>query len=262
MEKSQLKQRSERAARFLARKGIPVFPFFVERKIPATRQGLKDATTDEGQIIDWFRKPGLIPAIVTGVASGIDVLDLDLIKHAEANEWFEANQGRIPQTVRYKTRSGGLHLWFKHSPGLKNSVSRPVPGVDVRAEGGCAIFWPAVVQTSIKAPIVDWPRWLLDAIKPPQTIVQAAQEPGAGKGGAYFEAALRRAVEAMVRAGNGSRNATLNREAFSLARFIKDGSLSANDVVYALVRAAQIAGLPEREIAATIKSAFRARGMS
>ena len=43
-----------RQALAYARRGWPVFPCLPGQKIPATRHGYRDATTDEQQITDWF----------------------------------------------------------------------------------------------------------------------------------------------------------------------------------------------------------------
>ena len=43
-----------RQALAYARSGWPVFPCRPGEKIPATRHGFRDATTDQQQITDWF----------------------------------------------------------------------------------------------------------------------------------------------------------------------------------------------------------------
>src|SRR5262249_55774793 len=58
--------------------------------------------------------------VPTGVVSGIDVLDID----PDGLGWFEANRHRIPVTRVHRTPRGGLHLFFKHAPGLRCSRGR------------------------------------------------------------------------------------------------------------------------------------------
>ena len=56
-----------RQALAYARRGWPVFPCLPGQKIPATRHGFRDATTDEQQITDWFgRGASRNLAIATG----------------------------------------------------------------------------------------------------------------------------------------------------------------------------------------------------
>ena len=77
-----------RQALAYARHGWPVFPCLPGQKIPATRHGYRDATTDEQQIKDWFgRGLGWNLAIATG-APGPDVLDID--QHGPAGNGYAA----------------------------------------------------------------------------------------------------------------------------------------------------------------------------
>ena len=67
-----------RQALAYARRGWPVFPCRPGQKVPATRHGFRDATTDPEQITGWFgRDPDRNVAIATG-APGPDVLDVDV----------------------------------------------------------------------------------------------------------------------------------------------------------------------------------------
>lgn len=74
----------------------------------------------------------------------------------------------------------------------------------------------------------------------------------------YTTAALRNEVEAVRTAAQGTRNHTLNKACWNLARFIGTGELSQIDIEDALTEAALIVGLGEAEITATLKSAIRA----
>jgi hypothetical protein len=76
----------------------------------------------------------------------------------------------------------------------------------------------------------------------------------------YIEVAFEREVAAVSSATEGSRNDTLNRSAFALARFVRDGSLSATAYVAELTAAALSTGLSEPEVRATLASALRGRG--
>lgn len=76
----------------------------------------------------------------------------------------------------------------------------------------------------------------------------------------YTTAALRNEVEAVRSAPSGTRNDTLNKACWSLARFIGTGELSQIEIEDALTAAALSAGLEQAEITATLRSAFRAAG--
>jgi hypothetical protein len=87
----------------------------------------------------------------TGEPSGIAVLDIDV----KGLAWFDARH--LPLTRMHQTRSGGLHLLFRHAEGLRNSASAIAPGIDVRASGGMVIYWPREGLPVCDAPLADWP---------------------------------------------------------------------------------------------------------
>jgi len=66
----------------------------------------------------------------------------------------------------------------------------------------------------------------------------------------------------VARAPQGTRNIVLNKECFSLGRFIAEGALTPHEIAERMARAGLSAGLPEREIIATVTSALRARGLA
>lgn len=253
-----------RAACELADQGYACFPC-LENKAPACPGGFKAATAVGDRLIDvWGQHPGSLVGVATGERSGIDVLDLDP-RHG-AGQWWAEHRDRLPQTRTHRTRSGGLHLLFRHAPGLRNSAGRLAPGCDVRAEGGYVIWWPAaglpVLSDAVPA---AWDEWLLQQLVAPATTAQ--QEDAAGippvlehpRG--YALAALRRAVQRVATASPGSRNSILNAECFRLARFVP-ARLGGMEVARAMAAAARIAGLDSAETERTIASALRAGGVA
>jgi hypothetical protein len=149
----------------LEAKVLPVFPCLANKK-PATPRGFKDATADP-KIIDllWRRYWGPLTGVPTGTRSGLAVLDIDTKHNGEA--WladFEATHG-FARTRVHATRSGGLHLVFKHRPGLKCSAGLIAPGVDVRGDAGYVIWWPASGgRVLCEGPIAPWPASLDQAL--------------------------------------------------------------------------------------------------
>jgi hypothetical protein len=147
--------------------GYAVFPCRGDKR-PATLHGFKDAVTDPVEVRPlWQRHPGPLIGVACGDASGISVLDVD-IKADSACAWWLQNQHRLPETRTYRTRSGGLHCVFQHTPGVRNVQGEPVAGVDVRGEGGYVIWWFAAghecLDHSAPAP---WPAWLTALFWPP-----------------------------------------------------------------------------------------------
>jgi hypothetical protein len=247
----------------LGAEGLWSFPCG-ENKQPACPHGFKDAAVNEMALRElWQRHPGSHVGVATGEVSGFDVLDIDR-KHNEAVDWLLDNRHRIPNTRVHRTRSGGLHYHFRHQPGLRCWTARPVIGVDGRSGGGYVIWWPAAgLPVLSDAPLADWPGWLLTELAPAPGPPSVSPVPsGSEVSDRYAAAALDNAVQRISQAGEGVRNSTLNAEAFSLGRFVEVGVLGGQVVADALAFAAISAGLRPREVEATLKSAFRARGLA
>ena len=243
---------------------LPVFPVAAS-KAPTCPHGFRDATAEPDAIRDlWRRYPGPLVGVPTGAATGLDVLDIDAPRHPEAAAWWQANRDTIPATRTHATRSGGLHVLFRHAEGVRNSAGRIAPGIDVRGEGGAIRWWPAAGCTVLdRSPRAIWPgRLLALALPPPEPPRAALVLPAGASGDAarrYALGALRNAVERVARAGEGTRNATLNAECFAMARFIP-AALAPAEVADALTIAARHAGLTTRETITTLTSALRAGG--
>jgi hypothetical protein len=136
-----------RQALIYARRGWPVFPCLPGQKIPATRHGFRDATTDEHQITAWFtRHPEANLAIATG-APGPDVLDVD--QHGPDGNGFPAYArlrpaGLLTGAAAYvRTPSGGMHVYFTGS----DQRNGHLPGchLDFRSQGGYILAPPSHV---------------------------------------------------------------------------------------------------------------------
>jgi len=166
----------------LAATGLPCFPVSAS-KCPTTPHGFFDASTDPGVLRDlWAQHPGPLVGVVTGITSGIDVLDVDTYKPF-GREWWKEHRHRIPQTRAHQTKRGGLHLMLQHAAGLRSSTGRIALGVDVKADGGYAIYWPAAgMPVLCDASSAPWPAWLLDAVRPkPSPAPEKTTPPGCGR---------------------------------------------------------------------------------
>ncbi len=126
--------------------GWPVFPLRPRRKEPLP--GLhwdREATTDPEQIHKWWtRVPAANIGIVTGVKSGLVVIDCD---SPEAYARFCTAYGDHDTPASITGR--GRHVLFQH-PGetLANSVGKKLgEGNDVRGDGGYIVAPPSVHPT-------------------------------------------------------------------------------------------------------------------
>ena len=250
------------ALRSAVRLPWPTFPCD-EQKRPTLRGGFKAALTrDSGLATMWARHPGVLVGVPTGEASGFSVLDVDINKGGDV--WWSENKSRLPATRAHETRSGGLHLLFRHKPGLRNSAGRIARGIDVRAEGGYVIWWPAagfgVINPDHMAP---WPDWL----RPPELPPPPPPPPAKVKrspGQVYsenIELKLRGIVKFVERAGEGTRNGSLYWGALRVAEYVSAGAMDRTWGAELLAEAARRAGLPVIEAQKTIASALRRAGV-
>jgi Bifunctional DNA primase/polymerase, N-terminal/Primase C terminal 1 (PriCT-1) len=161
------------AALTLATKGLFVLPCRPRDKRPATRNGLKDATTDLDTIRQWWRRePDLNVAILTGKVSGVFVLDLDGLDAEVELRRLERENGRLPATVESIT-ARGRHVYFRMpAVPIRNSASRIAPGIDVRGDGGYVLAPPSVHpggkiyswSADSGAGFATAPQWLLSEV--------------------------------------------------------------------------------------------------
>jgi putative DNA primase/helicase len=163
------------AALHYARRGWPVHPLKPLSKIPASKHGCLDATTDETVIRRWWTEN---PQYNIGLKTGVMwfVLDVDS-KHADAAEWLESVS--LPETITAVTGTDGRHFLFK-SPefAVQNSTSKIGPHIDIRGVGGYIVAAPSIHPDTKQEYAWDCPDefpvgqpanapdWLLERLKP------------------------------------------------------------------------------------------------
>ena len=239
-----------RCAKNLAKNcGFAVLPVR-EDKRPACPGGFKSASKDAAEIAELWRKyPTPVIGIATGEVSDLAVLDLD-VKHPKAIRWWRANEKLLPNTRAFRTRSGGVHLHFRHAPGVKCSTGRPVAGVDVRGDGGYIIHWFSNGYAALDhAPRALWPHWLTAEIWPPAPPRPPVRPVTANAS----ESGIAALVAKVAGAPEGTRNGLL----FWAAKRLAEKRLPARDIESMLLPAALSAGLAEIEARRTVSSAVR-----
>lgn len=126
------------AALLYASWGWPVFPLRPQSKVPATRHGFKDATTDRDRIEAWWKRhPDANIGLPTGLA--FDVIDIDVPAGVGAFAKLAAADGEIHGHVA--TSSGGAHFYVAPT-GRGNSAGG---GVDYRGLGGYVVAPPSTL---------------------------------------------------------------------------------------------------------------------
>ena len=227
--------------------GLRCFPC-TQSKRPACPHGFHDAVTDPTSLRKlWDRFPGVLIGVSTGEASGLDALDLDP-KHHEAVEWCKAHHERLPKTRVHTTRSGGVHVLFRHAHGLRCSASKIADGVDVRANGGYIIWWPATgLRVLRQAPLGDWPQWLLDEL-------MFSVQPHPARIVVPDTYALTQLVRLITSAREGERNSLTFWAACRAGEMVASGLLDRESATAVIAEAAICAGLTRREAERTARS--------
>lgn len=232
---------------------FPVFPCGAN-KAPLTPRGFHDATTDAGIVQAWWAMyPGALIGVPTGPVSGLLALDLDVKRGVDGIAAFELVRGNriLPRCPVVRTRSSGLHLFFRH-PGeraVKNSAGRIGPGIDVRAGGGYVIVPPSlgyeVAADGVPPPA---PGWLLDLMVPPAPTACAPKRTRPGpEAGRHARRALAGILRTAARAAEGGRNAATFWAGCRAGELVAAGLLTEAAAVAAVAEAAVASGLSARE---------------
>jgi hypothetical protein len=249
-----------------ANAGIPVFPCASLGKQPLTRRGFQDATADLGGVTNWWQRwPGANIGIPTGVASGVDVVDVDV--HPGGNGYGAMERARAEGFATkwawlVRTPSGGLHAYYRCNPEGEQQRSWQVPGqhVDFRGDGGYIIAPPSQVETAdgevrsyeVVAVAQHQPEpvdavGLRKFLDPPRLHVVPDSAPGHSAGPEHLASWLAAQPE-------GGRNHAL----FWAACRMGERGHRLDAALSLLAPAARTAGLPDQEIERTIRSAYRA----
>ena len=245
------------AALSLATMGVLVFPCR-RNKAPACPNGFKDATcSPESVKAFWQKYPRALVGVPTGAVNGIDALDLDPRNGSKI--WSDKNRARLPATRTNTTKNGGQHLIFIHQLGLRNSAGKLAPGVDIRADGGYIIWWPALGLEVSNEKALPWPSWILRDLESPK--IKPHSYLPKQYSDSYARDALHKAYNALVSVAEGSRNTKLNTETFTILKYALSGQLDLREIAASMTSAGLAAGLKPTEVANTVASAIRARGL-
>ncbi len=245
-----------RMALSCAERGWPVFPCLWDSKVPLTRHGYLDASTDLDQVTRWFaRHPHRNLAVATG-APGPDVLDIDY--RGPAAHGFPALRrlraaGLLDNAAaQVRTPSGGRHVYFTGSTQRTSHLA--AAHVDFLAAGGYVLLPPARVggkpyqfaEASGGHGGLDWDA-AAKVLEPSRSHQRPAPQPSASPPGERVDA-LARWVAAQP---EGNRNAGL----FWAANRALEADQAAD--LSSLAAAARQAGLTDKEITRTLNSARR-----
>ena len=257
---------SSAAAHELAAAGVPVFPCTPGGKQPATTHGFHDATTDPAQVEAWWRdRPAANIGIPTGAASGVVVVDIDV--HGPVNGYEAMQRAHLAGLTDgwmflVATPSGGTHAYYPASPEVEQrSWQAARAGIDFRGDGGYIIVPPSAIHAEGRS------------------VPYAVREINPGPAQTVESDALRefldprptprpRSAAGLSREGRGDVDRIAawvagrvegerNRGVFWAACRLAENGIAPSDALDVLTAAAGDAGLSEREVTATVRSAYR-----
>jgi hypothetical protein len=164
-----------KAALDYCRLGWSVIPIESRGKRPLIRWQVHQYRCAEvPEIGEWFsRWPDANLAVVTGIVSGLVVLDLDPRHSADASlQQLEQEHGGFAPTIEARTGGGGRHLYFAHPGEIVRNRVGIAPGVDLRGDRGYVVAPPSVhacgelYRWERSPDVCRWaplPAWLLGA---------------------------------------------------------------------------------------------------
>ena len=257
---------------FLEGRALHIFPCRPDKK-PTTPHGHLDAVSDQASIAKlWARYPGPLIGVATGAVGGIDVIDVD----EKGEGWFHAHRDQLPATRTHKTPRGLWHFIYHHAIGLRCSTSKIAPGIDIKADGGYVVWWPASLGRVVcEGPVANFPVWVADAVNGggctrwgSETALNPNRE-HPSLIGPLPTRNLSRRVERIMRVVENAQPGTRNDRAFwaacRFAEIIAEGRLQPSVAEQLLRSAAWLCKLThtdgEGAVAATIRSGLK-RGAS
>lgn len=190
----------------------------------------------------------------TGSVNGIFAIDID-VKEGKSGFEFLNSIGVTsqPYTAFQHSPSGGMHLFFKLTEGKfhPTTVNRETR-VDTRGEGG--FVW--LYQPDFTPGFAEAPEWVWQHVvtkrKKERDVTNTGNLITMDPGLALQE--FNSSIEAILNAGQGERNHTLNTHAYVVGRLVANGALPKEYAYEQLKLAALRIGLPEREAHSTIMS--------
>lgn len=247
------------AAAAWANAGHPVFPCVPGGKEPLTRHGFRDATADVRRVAGWWRRwPEANIGLPTGAV--VDVLDVDERRTGSGFTALAAARraGLLGGWVAaVRTPHRGLHLYY---PAHGDAPSWSVGGahVDFRGTGGYVLVPPSALAEDDGSR-----RYLLGAHRHTGRPIDSTRlrellrpaEPARRSTAETVLAGLDvdRVAAWLAGQGEGNRNHALFWASCRLA----EHGVDADQALAALAPAARTAGLGDREIGRTVRSAYR-----
>ncbi|CAN5770861.1 hypothetical protein BH23CHL8_BH23CHL8_08240 [soil metagenome] len=235
--------------------GWHVFPVVPGGKRPLYRNWQSDATTDPELIARYWRsEPGPNIGLICG--QGFVAFDIEADHLPALRAWMREQGHRLPDTPIARTGRGGIHILLRARVCGHLLRLGDVHIGELKAAGGFIVACPSRTTGSygwhrspVDVGVAAAPEWLRGLAVAPRSAPPLAT--GRVLGPAQGEARLAALARTVRSAREGRRNSLLY---WAMRRAMDDG-IPASVAGSVLTRMARTAGLSDREIAATIRSA-------
>lgn len=255
-----------------AANGYRVHPLRPRQKVPLLTEWEKLATTKPGQIQAWWSKypdanvgiaPGLSNLVVIDPDAGTDTAGKVKEGPKEWAGWLAHNHLTGQPTVT--TPSGGEHWYYRVSEPVGNRTSF-LPHVDAKSANGNIVAPGSIFGgrtytnpdgTHGLPPVANLP----DAPEALLKLLRKEEKPRTAQplGAAGVRAALKREIQAILDAPDGTGNDTINRAAYNLGQLVGP-HLAEDEARTALNEAGRKIRNPADKVAATVDSGL-SKGM-
>jgi len=156
-------------AKDLIQRGFKVFPVAANAKVPPVFKGWQDKSEECAAFVNsWWA----VDDFNIGIhCKDLIVLDID-VKNDGPNSLTELEEEYgLPNTLEFRTATGGRHIIYSHPGGVKNSVGEIGSGIDVRSNKGYVVAPGSKVPGGSYSilndePIAEAPDWLVSLCKP------------------------------------------------------------------------------------------------
>jgi hypothetical protein len=268
------------------RHGVSIFPCYAfgnKAKAPHTRHGWHEASCDELQIRQWWRKWGNALVGLPCQANGIIVLDAD--HHGNVDgvtvlfrifDSCNIDPNSVPCVI---TPRDGRHYIFRRPQNLGPTKATVANGIDVRDLGyiiaaGSVMFEKRTPYSLVNATVEqlaraisqddvlpELPQLLIDRIAQQRTSYTPIERPNLAINPQQATSKIAGLIRTVVSAAIGQRNNLLYWASCRAGELVADGAIPENVAQAMLFEAASHAGLKTAETIATIRSGLeRGRG--
>ena len=126
----------ESALRYI-KQGKSIIPVGKDKRPLIKWEEFQRRIASETEVISWFQNwPKAQIGMVTGAISNLAVVDVE-------KEYGDYKNLNLPDTSVSKTGSGGFHLFYRYTDGIRNRAKVGGQDVDIRGEGGYVILPPS-----------------------------------------------------------------------------------------------------------------------